>query len=405
MSDRRDEDRYRRPRSRDRRSRSRDRDYRSDRYERADRDKYRGESYKEDRYRDNRDRSRDRDALKHNNTRQETSYSLIDDRVSTASASNSVAPARRRVRPCGWDNLDAIVDTPAPDSQQQLLLAQHQQLLMLQQQQAGNKKAREIYVGNLPVGHSSVSALKDHFNQIFSSLPEYNDKYQSMKQFGAVRDVKLSACGMFGFIEFWTEELAVTALELDKHDFFGRPMKVGRPTGFTLSHTPPPPLDLSALKRHAPSRSNAPEKKSRELYVGNLPVGAISADLLRELFEPACLVLPDYQPHLGPPVIHVELQGEGRFAFVEFQNEGICNAALQIFNGMDVLGRRITVGRPQGYAAMLTQQPLHLQPVSYVEQQTPAFALGPSQATLAALGVGPRLTSAQLTAALTGRRT
>ena len=267
MTDRRDEDRYRRPRSRDRRSRSRDRDYRSDRYdryERSDRDKYRTDSHKEDRYRDNRDRSRDRDAIKHNNTRQETSYSLTDDRESTAPASNTGVPTRRRVRPCGWDNLDAVVDTPAQDSQQQLLLAQHQQLLMLQQQQAGNKKAREIYVGNLPVGNSSVSALKDHFNQIFSSLPEYNDKYQSMKQFGAVRDVKLSACGMFGFIEFWTEELAVTALELDKHDFFGRPMKVGRPTGFTLTHTPPPPFRSPARRSRStprpPSRPCSPPR-------------------------------------------------------------------------------------------------------------------------------------------------
>ena len=323
---------------------------------------------------------------------------------------------KRRTRYCGWEDLESIGIPSAPLQPAQLLLAQHQQLLQLQQQNAGNKKAREVYIGNLPVGHSSIPAIKDHFNQVLSILPEYQSKYSSMKQFGAVRDVKLSPCGMFGFVEFWTEELASTALEMDKHDFFGRGMRIGRPSGFVATGPLAPPMDVTELRNQGilPQKVGlgaSHDKKLRELYVGNLPAGAINADLIKELFEPACEVMQEFNPSLGPPVISVDLQGDGRFAFVEFQNEALCNAALQIFNGMEVLGRRITVGRPQGYAAGAgsasstgslgsLSAPIGA-PSAPVQQLTDLVA---SISQTATSSVGNRLTPDQITAALIGRR-
>ena len=388
------------------RSRSRDRySTRDDRYH--DRRDDRRDDRREERTDDRRDDRRDDHRIRRDgHSRFDVSSDLTDDR----------APGRRRrVRQCGWDDLEAepVLETPS-----NVILAQHQQLLNLQQTQAGNKKAREIYMGNLAVGHSSISTLKDHFNQIFSQIPEFQSKYSSMLQFGAVRDVKVSQCGMFGFVEFWTEELASTALEMDKHDFFGRSMRIGRPSGYVEASIVAAPLDVNPLREIGilPPRSGpipaSHDKKLRELYVGNLPAGAINADLIKELFEPACKVLPEFNPALGSPVVSVDMQGEGRFAFVEFQNESLCNKALLLFHGMEVLGRRITVGRPQGYVPSLstnTKQPKQLadQPARPVQDLTDLVAsLAPSQSAIASLSAAAssRLTSDQITAALTGRR-
>ncbi|KAF4715940.1 hypothetical protein FOZ63_003193, partial [Perkinsus olseni] len=161
--------------------------------------------------------------------------------------------------------------------------------------------------------------------------------------------------GMYAFVEFASEEIAVTCLELDKAEFLGRPVKIGRPTGLVLPGPAPPPMDVSVLRNQgflptkAMPSNPSQNRKQRELYVGNLAIGVVTPQVLHELFEPACKVLPDYDPALGPPVLQADIRGDGRFAFVEFQNDRLATAALSIFNGMEVLGRRLIVSRPQGF--------------------------------------------------------
>jgi len=92
------------------------------------------------------------------------------------------------------------------------------------------------------------------------------------------------------------------------------------------------------------------EKKARELYVGNLNVQLCNDDALRDLFTPACQMLPTYNEAAGPAVLAVDVRGGGTFAFVEFQNELMASEALNIFNKMEVGGRSINVGRPAGYS-------------------------------------------------------
>jgi hypothetical protein len=92
------------------------------------------------------------------------------------------------------------------------------------------------------------------------------------------------------------------------------------------------------------------EKKARELYVGNLNVQLCNDDALRDLFTPACQMLPTYNEAAGPAVLAVDVRGGGTFAFVEFQNELMASEALNIFNKMEVGGRQINVGRPAGYS-------------------------------------------------------
>lgn len=90
-------------------------------------------------------------------------------------------------------------------------------------------------------------------------------------------------------------------------------------------------------------------KKARELYVGNLTTGLCDKEKLINLFKPACIMLPEYVESMGPAILSVDVRGGGTFAFVEFQNERMATAALGIFDKMEVCGRCINVGRPNGY--------------------------------------------------------
>lgn len=266
---------------------------------------------------------------------------------------------RRRKRRVGWgDPNDRVIMDSTVSGQDQ-----HQLQMLVMQQQMGNKKAREIYCGNLASGMVSPAGLKDHFNQFFYQLAEFNAKYEFLRSTGAgcVQDLKMSTCGTYAFVQFFTEELAVTALEFDKHEFCGRQLRIGRPTGVVLTTPPPPPMDVTALRNSGklPSKygvvtvAGAADKKQRELYVGNLHHAMMTPDLMRELFEPACRQLPLFtkldHEKVPSPILSVDFGLDGRFAFIEFVSESIASAALNIFNQVEVLGKPISVMRPQGY--------------------------------------------------------
>jgi splicing factor U2AF subunit len=70
--------------------------------------------------------------------------------------------------------------------------------------------------------------------------------------------------------------------------------------------------------------------------------------MLKELFTAPLLELGNNASQ-GPPVINVDVDASGKFAFVELQNESLAATALQLFNEMDLCGRQMRVGRPQGY--------------------------------------------------------
>ena len=195
--------------------------------------------------------------------------------------------------------------------------------------------------------------IKQFFADVFNLLPDYKTKYAALAPYGPIRDVKLTGEGVnFCFLDFWTEELAATALWLDKIEYYGRLLKIGRPSGYDLSiFTIPPPLDVSVLRQQGilPADSTCSEtRKSRQIYVGNLPPGKISEQLLRDLFEPACRKLLTNSHSSVTPIVNVELHDDGRYAFVEFVSESLANATLGVFgNNTEIMGRRIFLGRPQ----------------------------------------------------------
>jgi len=101
-------------------------------------------------------------------------------------------------------------------------------------------------------------------------------------------------------------------------------------------------------------------RKQRELYVGNLPVGMITAAALKELFSQPLRTMPGYDESTGPPCLNIDLSADGKFAFVEFRDEAITTIALTLFDKMELCGRPLNVGRPRGYIEPGSQPALGL---------------------------------------------
>ena len=91
----------------------------------------------------------------------------------------------------------------------------------------------------------------------------------------------------------------------------------------------------------------AANKKQREVYVGNLAIGAVNDVMLRELFNAALAqFVPD--PVTNPPVVSVTMDGSGRFGFVELRTEELSSDAMKL-DKINLCGREVNVGRPKGY--------------------------------------------------------
>mmetsp|Transcript_32679 Transcript_32679/g.84713 ORF Transcript_32679/g.84713 Transcript_32679/m.84713 type:complete len:441 (+) Transcript_32679:31-1353(+) len=319
----------RRSRSRDRRrkgSRSRSRDRRR-------KDSRRRKSKSRDRKKKSDSRDRSREARK---------------------KSRSESPPRRKVRKSLWD--------AAPDAGGMMGAGGIQGSggifgIGVPAPPGGSKKAREIFVGNLLQGQVNDPILRQFFKELFSKVPAYASKYPHLLDAGPIVEVQMSSDGKFAFCEFATEELAMTALEFDRIELFGRPIKCGRSNNYVPSGQTPMPLDVGHLRQmgfiHTMPRdltvaTTGETKKQRELFVGQLPLG-INAQQIRELFEQACMHLPDFRSDLGAPVLNVDLHTSGTYAFVEFQSHGLATSAKGLFHNMEVMGKRLTVDRPTGY--------------------------------------------------------
>jgi len=232
---------------------------------------------------------------------------------------------------------------------------------------ADSKKKREVYVGSLPATTANVDNVREFFTVLLNRLPAYRAKYSQMG-FSPILNVNFGGENGYAFLEMADEILASTVVEFDRTEFGGRQLKVGRPAKTAMGTYFAPSLDVTPLRQsgliphvspnmHAmPGFGSTPaadplEKKRREVYVGNLTMGQVTPEILRELFTPACEILPDYDRSKGPPVVHVNLPEPGKFAFVEFQNEAIANQVISLFDNMDLLGRKMMCKRPNVVSA------------------------------------------------------
>lgn len=274
-------------------------------------------------------------------------------RRSPSSSDESHKDQQRRKKKTNWDAPSKFLDQ------------QHQGggAVVVQPQQASaefvvgavSKKQREIYVGNLTQGALTAPALAELFESLMKSIPSFNAAHGP-----AVTNTQICSNGMYAFVEFRDERLASTAMKFHGLQVAGRAIKIGRPGGYVEPPTGPAPsldvplavLDELGVSGVASSFSPAAGavglalKKQRELYVGNLAAGAVTPHMLRQLFT------PPLQAALGcsdAVVVHVELEQNGKFAFVEFKDEATATLALQFFNNCDLCGRPLRLGRPSGY--------------------------------------------------------
>lgn len=232
------------------------------------------------------------------------------------------------------------------------------QMGAMPQQQVGSKKQRELYVGNLMTGMVTADALRQIFTQMFDVIPNF-DKTKGP----VVVNVDLNACGKYGFVEFRDETCAATAVKFAGINLYGRSLKIGRPSGYVQPLVATPGLVVSPDILRSVGASGAlvtsvgqqANKKQRELYVGNLTLGVVTAPMLKELFTVPMRTLPGNDEG-SPPVLNVEVAPNGQFAFVEFRTEELATKALSIFNNMEVCGRNLRVGRPSGYVDPAMQQ-------------------------------------------------
>ncbi|GLI61296.1 hypothetical protein VaNZ11_003650 [Volvox africanus] len=124
------------------------------------------------------------------------------------------------------------------------------------------------------------------------------------------------------------------------------------------------------------------DRKAREIYVGNLAIGVVTSDMLKELFNTILAnQVPD--PANAPPVVNVNLDSAaGRFAFVEFRTRELTDAAIQL-DKLELCGRQMNIGRPKGYVAMQMQQQTAV--AQAPTQLADAAKLGQAQVLAAAL--------------------
>ncbi|KAL3908362.1 MAG: hypothetical protein SGPRY_009830, partial [Prymnesium sp.] len=280
----------------DRRGRGRDRD---EDYGRGDfRESYRERSSERSRDRDRRDRSRDdRDRDR--------------DRDRSRDRDRDRSRDRDRPRKRGWDDVGTNPEQAA------LLLQQQQQFAAMQtpmQTMAGNKKQRELYVGNLPPTATELM-LKELFTQLLSACEGFNPAMGP-----PVMNAQIAGGGQFAFIEFRDEIMCETGMLFNGIDLQGRNLKIGHPNGYmppmqSVQTLKPPPalVQKFGLGAMAGVSASGDTKRQRELYVGNLAVGAVTSAMLKELFTAPLQAIPTSDGSTLPPVLDARVDAQARF--------------------------------------------------------------------------------------------
>jgi len=248
------------------------------------------------------------------------------------------------------------------------------------------KPCREIYVGNLPPGVTSI-ALTTFMNDAFKQLGE-------LSPLGAVVNVWVPTDGKFAFVEVATVEHCNAGLRfLTGLQLGGYQLRLGRPKGFnpsvsvsdsvgnfapvagsatadvsgsgtanpvTLLPCPPPPPNFPPPPLHGPSgpglagRPSPPSLPSvplsHSIMMTNLPV-AITEEQVRELVSP-------FGALSGFNLIN-DPGGETRTAAFEYEaaTDAITTGAVEGLDGLQLGTFKLLVRRiPAATAAILLQK-------------------------------------------------
>lgn len=102
------------------------------------------------------------------------------------------------------------------------------------------------------------------------------------------------------------------------------------------------------LQAQARMQMSMQNQRGCELYVGNLAIGVVTSESLKEFFTRILTALPTWNATMGPPVANVQMQSEGKYAFVKFRDEATAATAIK-FDKAQLAGRAINIGRPSSY--------------------------------------------------------
>eukprot|EP00928_Gymnodinium_smaydae_P074981 TRINITY_DN579_c0_g1_i1.p1 TRINITY_DN579_c0_g1~~TRINITY_DN579_c0_g1_i1.p1 ORF type:complete len:595 (-),score=180.19 TRINITY_DN579_c0_g1_i1:120-1829(-) len=135
-------------------------------------------------------------------------------------------------------------------------------------------------------------------------------------------------------------------------------------------------LALGGANALSPLALAADTRAMRELYVGNLPAGITSPQLVQFLNQVAVAVKVNTLP--GDPILSATLGGGGLFAFVEFRTAEESANGLRL-NGVELLGCQLKIGRPKGYTGDASALPAIAQPGAGLQTGGGMLALGNGQ--------------------------
>jgi len=228
------------------------------------------------------------------------------------------------------------------------------------------KKQRELYVGNLPTGLVTEPMLKELFSQMIMACEGY-DPNPGPPVLNAQIRTGGNSTSTFAFVEFRDEKISATVSTFNGMELSGRHLKISHPNGYVEPPTPmetlrvPPALaakfgldSYGAMRRRDTPQEAFNDRKARELYVGNLTMGAVTSQMLIDLFTAPLAALPGLEGD-GPVVVEAKVDHSGKFAFVLFRNNQLATIALSLFNKMELCGRPLLCDRPQGYTAEMSQ--------------------------------------------------
>ena len=298
----------------------------------------------------------------------------------------------------------------------------------------------------LPTGQVNEPMLKELYAQLLAQCDGFDGSLGPPVLNCQVRGggVNGGTGTTFAFVEFRDETCSQTIARFNGMELYGRNLKISHPNGYVEpatpvktfgvpddlykrfgldSYAPPiPPIDtwpspraatparpsplvplapphqipfgcaLPPTRYEAMRRQDRPpqqlaDRKSRELYVGNLTMGAVNSAMLIELFTYPLQRLPlgEGAAGISCPVVEAKVDQSGKFAFVLFADDQLATMALAIFNKMELCGRPLCVDRPAGYQPDMSR-PL---PPGMLENGMPTGGTGapPEKAARAASAV------------------
>lgn len=90
-------------------------------------------------------------------------------------------------------------------------------------------------------------------------------------------------------------------------------------------------------------------KKAREVYVGNLAIGMVTDQMLKDFFNTALKGLVP-QESATDAVMSVWMAPDMKYTFVEMRTADLATASMAL-DKVELCGRALNVGRPSGYVA------------------------------------------------------